>query len=105
MFLLFETTLGYALFKVDEEKFNKISSWKDLPQDLNGAKKILQLQSFKEFSDAQDVLKASVKLIHGKLSKNLKKFLKENVISKDLKEKLLVSDKKIASEISSKMGL
>lgn len=105
MFLLFETTLGYALFKVDENKFNKISSWKDLPQDLNGAKKILQLQGFKEFTDAQDVLKSSVKLIHGKLSKNLKKFLKENVISKDLKEKLLVSDKKIASEISSKMGL
>ncbi len=43
MFLLFETTLGYALFKVDEEKFNKISTWKDLPQDLSGAKKILQL--------------------------------------------------------------
>jgi hypothetical protein len=31
--------------------------------------------------------------------------LKENIISKDIKEKLLVSDKKIASEISSKMGL
>jgi hypothetical protein len=43
MFLLFETSMGYALFKVDENQFNKISTWKDLPQDLNGAKKLLKL--------------------------------------------------------------
>lgn len=96
MFLLFETSMGYALFKVDENKFNKISTWEDLPKDLNGAKKILQLQDFKEFADAQEVLKSTVKLIHGKMSRNLKKFLKNNIVTKDLQEKLLVSDKNIA---------
>lgn len=96
MFLLFETSMGYALFKVDENQFNKISTWKDLPQDLNGAKKLLKLQDFKEFQDAQEVLRSTVKLINGKMSNNLKKFLKENIVSKDLEEKLLVSDKNIA---------
>jgi chromate transport protein ChrA len=32
-------------------------------------------------------------------------FIKENVISKDIKEQLLVTDKRMAQEISSKMGL
>lgn len=31
MHLLFETPLGYALFNVDEDKFNKVTSWEDFP--------------------------------------------------------------------------
>lgn len=31
MHLLFETSMGYVLFKVKEDQFHKISSWKDLP--------------------------------------------------------------------------
>lgn len=104
MHLLFETALGYALFKVDEEKFNKIKSWEDLPTEYSKINKILQFQAFKEFKDAKEVLKASVKMIHGKLSNGLKKFLKTNKISKELQSKLLVGDKKIAVEISKKMG-
>jgi len=43
MHLLFETALGYALFKVDDDKFNSIETYKDLPSNLPGVKKILQL--------------------------------------------------------------
>lgn len=50
-------------------------------------------------------MKSSVKLIYGKLSNGLKKFLNKNKISQDLNEKLLVGDKKIANEISKKMGI
>jgi hypothetical protein len=31
MYLLFETSMGYMLFKVKEDKFNKVASWRDLP--------------------------------------------------------------------------
>lgn len=43
MHLLFETPMGYALFKVDENQFSKITSWKDLPTNVNKVKKLLQL--------------------------------------------------------------
>lgn len=43
--------------------------------------------------------------MYGKLSNSLKKFLKENKVTKELNEKLLVGDKKIANEISKKMGI
>ena len=105
MHLLFETAMGYALFKVDENQFSKISSWKDLPTNINKVKKLLQLQAFKEFDDAQEVLRASVKLIHGKLSSGLKKFLQDNKLSKELQSTLLVGDKKIALAINKKLGL
>jgi nucleolar protein 58 len=105
MHLLFETALGYALFKVDEKNFEKIKSWEDLPQDYNKVNSLLKLQAFKEFSDAKEVLRASVKAIHGKMSKTLQKFLKQNKITKELQAKLLVGDKKMAVEISKKLGL
>lgn len=68
-------------------------------------KKVLQLKDFKEFKDSREVLKASVKLIYGKLSSSLKNFLIENKVTKELNAKLLVADKKIAQEITKKMGL
>lgn len=105
MHLLFETPLGYALFKVDEQTFTKAKTWKDLPTEPQNVKKVLQLQAFKEFEDAKEVLQASVKLIHGKLSKKLEKFLKSNLVSDAIKTKLLVADKKIAAEISKKLGI
>ena len=105
MHLLFETPLGYALFKVDEQSFTKVKTWQDLPTETAQIKKVLQLQAFKEFSDAKDVLQANVKLIHGKLSKKLEKFLKSNIVSDAIKTKLLVGDKKIAAEISKKLGI
>lgn len=105
MHLLFETALGYALFKVDEQAFSKVKTWKDLPTDSKQVKKVLQLQAFKEFADAKEVLQASVKMIHGKLSKKLEKFIKTNVVSDAIKSKLLVVDKKLATEINKKLGI
>ena len=105
MYLLFETAVGYALFKIDEDKFTKVQSWKDLPTSSAGASKLFKLVAFKEFEDAKDVLQASVKMINGKLSKSLGKFLRTNIISKDLQQKLLVGDKKIAGEIGKELGI
>lgn len=105
MHLLFETPLGYALFNVDEATFTKAKTWKDLPTEPKKVKKVLQLKAFKEFTDAKEVLQASVKLIHGKLSKKLEKFLKTNLVSEAIKTKLLVVDKNLAVEINKKLGI
>lgn len=105
MFLLFETAVGYALFKVDEDKFTKVSTWKDLPTNSVAATKLFKLVDFKQFEDAKDVLQASVKMINGKLSKTLAKFLKQNLLSKNMQQKLLVGDKKIAGEIGKELGI
>lgn len=104
MYLLFETAVGYALFKVDDGKFAKVDSWKDLPNTSSGAAKLFQLVAFKQFEDAKDVLQASVKMINGKLSKTLAKFLRKNLPSAGLQQKLLVGDKKIAGELSKELG-
>ena len=105
MHLLFETPVGFALFKVDEGRFLKVKSWTDLPQDPASVKKILQFVGFKEFKDAKESLQASVKMVHGKLSKTLEKFIKSNMLSTELEQKLLVNDKKIAAEISKQLGI
>jgi nucleolar protein 58 len=105
MYLLFETPIGYALFKVDENRFTKVKTWQDLPQDSASVKKLVQLHAFKEFKDAKEVLQASVKLIHGKLSKTLDKFLRSNALSNDLNQQLMVNDKKIAAEISKSLNI
>lgn len=105
MYILFETSVGYALFKMDDDKFTRVDSWKDLPSSASAAAKLFKLVAFKEFTDARDVLQASVKMINGKLSKTLSKFLQKNAISKDLQQKLIVGDKKIALEINKELGI
>ncbi len=105
MYLLFETSVGYALFKVDENKFSKVQTWTDLPQESSKIKKLLALKAFQPFKDAKDVLRSSVKMIHGKLPSGLRKFLKSNVVSKGVQEKLMVGDKNIALQISKKLKI
>lgn len=105
MYVLFETAVGYALFKVDDGKFAKVETWKDLPNTSASAAKLFQLVAFKQFEDAKDVLQASVKMINGKLSKTLAKFLRKNLPSSGLQQKLLVGDKKIAGELSKELGV
>lgn len=105
MFLLFETAVGYALFKIDEDKYTKVETWKDLPTNATNAAKLFKLVAFKEFQDSRDVLQACVKMINGKLSKTLSKFLKTNIVTKDLQQKLMVNDKKIATEISKQLNI
>lgn len=75
MLLLFETSVGYALFNVNEQQFNQIKSWKDLPSSFDKLHSLCQLAAFKKFEDSKEVLQAAVKLIHGKLSNTLAKFL------------------------------
>lgn len=105
MHLLFETPVGYALFRVDEGRFKKAKSWKDLPQTPEKISKLVQLEAFKHFKDARESLQASVKMVHGKLSSGLSKFIASNIVSEDLHQTLLVGEKKIAAEITKQLGI
>ncbi|KRX08155.1 hypothetical protein PPERSA_01700 [Pseudocohnilembus persalinus] len=106
MLLLLETSAGYALFRVaSEKKLKKIEDIYTYLQDPENASKIIDLQAFSKFKDTTEALKSSVKLISGKMSKKLKKFLQKNVVSQEVQEKLLVQDKKLAKNIAEELEI
>ena len=59
----------------------------------------MKLEAFRAFKNTKDVLKTTVKLLNGKMSKALKKFLKKNIVAKGIEARLAVADKKIAKLI------
>jgi nucleolar protein 58 len=65
----------------------------------------VSLLAFRKFEDTADALSAATAIVEGKLSKNLKKFLRKSVIQKDLKERLAVADAKLKTLIREKLGI
>ncbi|XP_046863688.1 LOW QUALITY PROTEIN: nucleolar protein 58-like [Xenia sp. Carnegie-2017] len=104
MLVLFETSAGYAIFKLlDEGKLLKADDlYKDF-ENAESAHKILKLKHFEKFNDTTDALAAATAAVEGKMSKNLKKVLKR--VSKDLNEKLAVADAKLGNSIKKKLNL
>ena len=50
-------------------------------------------------------MKSVEKLLSGKVSKTLQKFLEKNIIQKEIEEELMVADKKLGKAITEKMGI
>ena len=65
----------------------------------------LTLRKFNKFKNTADALKATTKLVEGKLGSSLKKFLKKEVIEKGLEETLAVADAKLGGSIKDKLGI
>lgn len=106
MLILFETSAGYALFKlINEKKVQDINSIYDLFENIESAKKIVSLHAFEKFKDTKQALKATHKLINGLLPKKLENFLKNNIISKEIQENLAIADKKLGKLIQEKLGI
>jgi len=63
------------------------------------------LKAFHQFADTTEAVAASSAIVEGKLSKELKKFLKTSVKGKDLKDKLGVVDPKVAGLIHDKLSI
>lgn len=106
MYVLFETAGGFALFKVIKDK--KVEKVDNLHEDFataDGAAKVVKLKAFKKFKDTKDALKSVEKLMKGKLSKGLEKFLEKNMIQKEIEEELCISDKKLAKTIQEKLNI
>merc|ERR1711998_393291 len=106
MLLLLETAAGFGLFKV--LKSGKVSEATDLSKDFETAEKageMVKLKKFSKFTDQADALAAATAMVEGKLDKNLKKFLKKNIVDKNLQEDLIVSDAKVGGLIKEKLGI
>ena len=106
MYVLFETAGGFALFKVIKDK--KVEKVENLHEDFatpEGAAQIVKLKAFKKFKDTKDALKSVEKLMKGKLSKGLEKFLDKNLVQKGIEEEICVADKKLGKTIQEKLGL
>jgi len=63
------------------------------------------LKAFKKFKDTKDAMKSVEKLIEGKMSKTLQKFLEKNIVQKEIEEELMVADKKLSKTITEKLGI
>jgi len=106
MLVLFETPAGFGLFKVlDEKKLQKVDKvWQEFSAP-GSAQKLVALKKFSKFKNTADALKAATKIVDGKLSSSLKKFLRKEILDKGLQEQLAISDSKLGSQIKEKLGI
>ena len=105
MLLLFETSAGYALFKVQDGKLGEVSDIWNAFQEKDKGASIVKLKAFSPFENTTDAVVAATSLIENKLDKNLKKFLKKNIISKSVEDELAVADTKLGGLLKEKMDI
>eukprot|EP00696_Hemimastix_kukwesjijk_P017866 gnl/Hemi2/6646_TR2267_c0_g1_i1.p1 gnl/Hemi2/6646_TR2267_c0_g1~~gnl/Hemi2/6646_TR2267_c0_g1_i1.p1 ORF type:complete len:537 (-),score=268.10 gnl/Hemi2/6646_TR2267_c0_g1_i1:15-1625(-) len=106
MLILYETAAGFGLFKVlDEGKLKNVDSLHEEFASSSKAQKFLQLQAFFKFEATTDALSAATALVESKLSKSMRNFLKESIVDKGLKDKLMCADSKLASTIKEKLSI
>jgi len=106
MLVLFETPAGYALFKVlNDKKVQKVTDIVEAFSSEDSASKVVKLQAFRKFKDTKEAFVATDKLINGMLPKSLEKFLTKNVISEDVQDTLITSDKKLANLLKVSLGI
>ncbi|GAA0166087.1 RNA metabolism protein [Lithospermum erythrorhizon] len=102
MLLLFETSAGFALFKVLDE--GKLSKVEDLANDfakIDSAKKVVKLKAFSKFENMADALSVAQLLVESKPSKGLRKFLRAHCEN----ETLAVADSKLGNAIKEKLQI
>uniref|UniRef100_U5EYK2 Nucleolar protein 58 n=1 Tax=Corethrella appendiculata TaxID=1370023 RepID=U5EYK2_9DIPT len=105
MFVLYETPMGYAIFKLlDENKLKEVDNLYLEFETPEKANKIVKLKHFEKFDDTTQALSAATAAVEGKLSKTLKKTLK-NLVDDEVQNKLLVADAKLGNAIKEKLSL
>lgn len=83
MLVLFETPAGYAIFKLlDDSKLSEIDSLYEEFNTPEGASAVVKLKNFVKFEDTTEALAATTAAIEGKISKPLKKALKNTFLKK-----------------------
>ncbi|MBW0460780.1 hypothetical protein O181_000495 [Austropuccinia psidii MF-1] len=109
MLVLFESSVGFCLFKIadngqllsDGNLYKKFQN----PASASNLVKLKSIHSFKSTADAVEDMSA---IAEGKLSKNLKKFLVDEIsggeLGKKSKETLAVVDPKLGGAIAKKLG-
>ncbi|KAF4574548.1 NOP5/NOP56 family protein [Pleurotus pulmonarius] len=106
MLVLYETAMGYCLFKVaDSSKLESEDLWEEF-ETPEKASKLLKLKALHRFTSTATAVEDITALQKGKLGKGLKQFLTDEVIGKGKgKESLVVVDQHLAHSISKKLSI
>ncbi|PPQ82162.1 hypothetical protein CVT25_015140 [Psilocybe cyanescens] len=106
MLVLYETAMGYCLFKVtDSAKIESADLWKEF-ETPETASKLLKLKALHRFTSTATAVEDISSLQHGKLGKGLKQFLTEEVLDKGKgKEALVVIDPHLGRAITKKLSI
>ncbi|KAJ7895984.1 hypothetical protein B0H14DRAFT_2431121 [Mycena olivaceomarginata] len=106
MLVLYETAMGYCLFKVgDPAKVESDDLWKEF-ESPEKASKLLKLKAIHRFHSTATAVEDITALQNGKLGKGLKDFLTEEVVDKGKgKESLVVIDPHLSRAISKKLSI
>merc|ERR1712160_144003 len=72
---------------------------------MGAAGEIVKMKAFAKFKDTKDAMKSLEKLIQGKMSKSLSKFLDKHIVQKGIEDELLIADKKLGKAILEKLGI
>ena len=110
--VLFETAVGFCLFSLsDEGKLNSPDLYKHFENETE-ANRLLQLKAIHRFQSTVEAVEGATAVNEGKISKGLKRFLTDEILekggSKGVKgaaETLVVSEPKLASAITKKLGI
>jgi nucleolar protein 58 len=109
VWLIFSLPSGYALFKVaDDAQLKQMADNAengDYSASTVSAENLMFLKSFHTFGDMTDALSEATAIVEGSVGSIMQDFLKENVISKGLKDKLLIADKGLAQSIHKELGI
>ncbi|KAF9523465.1 hypothetical protein CPB83DRAFT_862853 [Crepidotus variabilis] len=106
MLVLYETAMGYCLFKVtDAAKIESADLWKEF-ESPEKASKLLKLKALHRFTSTATAVEDITSLQSGKLGKGLKQFLSDEVVDKGkAKESLLVVDPHLGRSITKKLSI
>lgn len=107
MLLLTETAAGYGLFQVKNKKLLKADKEEVYTafKDAESAATSVDMLGFCKFKDTKMAMEESTALIESKMGKQLKKFLKKNVVDAGLTSELAVIDKALGMSIKEKLGI
>ncbi|POY73404.1 hypothetical protein BMF94_3742 [Rhodotorula taiwanensis] len=102
MLVLYESAVGFVLFKVA-----KLDNAKDAFDTPEGANNLVKLQAIHRFTSTASAVEDMTAIGEGKISKSLKKFLTDEVAGnkKLKKEQLVVSEPKLGGAIAKKLEL
>ncbi|KAJ5924483.1 hypothetical protein N7466_008670 [Penicillium verhagenii] len=103
LFILTETSAGYALLKAKDKKLFKRDQ---LPEDAStaeGVSSLFKLKSFQKFNSAAAAVEEAAAIVEGKVTPRLASLLEE--IKDEKKVSLAVADPKLGNAISKLPGL
>ncbi|RAH49224.1 RNA-processing protein NOP58 [Aspergillus brunneoviolaceus CBS 621.78] len=103
LFILTETSAGYALLKAKDKKLLKRDDLTTEAATAEGVSNLLKLKSFQKFDSAATALEEVAALVEGKVTPRLASLLDE--VKDEKKVSLAVSDPKLGNAIGKLPGL